>query len=131
MDQNELNQKFQIFEGQIMQVQRQLQAVEHAIVDMQQINFGLDDLVGKTNEEIMAPIGRGVYAKAKLISEDLIVDVGGRNFVKKDIPSTKELIQGQVENLSGIQKELEEELERINEELTQVMRDYQESKTKE
>jgi prefoldin alpha subunit len=131
MDQNELNQKFQIFEGQIMQVQRQLQAVEHAIVDMQQINFGLDDLVGKTNEEIMAPIGRGVYARAKLISEDLIVDVGGRNFVKKDIPSTKELIQGQVENLSGIQKELEEELERINEELTQVMRDYQESKTKE
>ena len=130
MNENELNQRFQSFERQIMQVQEQLAAVEQAILDMSQIEFGLDDLKGKVNEEIMAPVGRGIYVKAKMLSEDLVVDVGGRNFVKKDIDSTKELIRGQVKNLENIKNELNKELDGINEEITQIMRDYQKAMAK-
>ena len=131
MNEQELNQKFQMFEAQIMQVQQQLQAIEQAIVDMQQIDIGLEDLIGKKEEEIMAPIGRGIYVKAKLLSEELVVDVGGKNFVNKDIPETKEMIQGQVKNLEGLKKELESELDKINEELTNTMKDFQKLNSKE
>lgn len=130
MNEHELNQKFQVFERQIMQVQEQLAAVEQAILDLSQIKLGLDDLVGKKDEEIMAPLGRGIYAKAKLLSEELVVDIGGRNFVNKNIPATKELIEGQVKNLDHIKNELNKDLEKINEEITSVMAEHQKSLSK-
>jgi prefoldin alpha subunit len=127
MNQDELNQKFQMFENQIMQLQQQLQVIEQAIMDMTQIDLGLEDLKGKKDEEIMAPIGRGIYVQAKMLSEEMIVDVGGKNFVKKSIPETKELIKSQLKNLEGLKKELEGELDKINSELTSVMKEYQQA----
>lgn len=130
MNEQELTQKFQVFEQQIIQFQEQLRAVEQAIYDMTVITAGLDELVGKKDEEIMAPIGRGIFVKAKLLSEDLTVDVGGKNFVNKSIPETKNLIKTQLENLKGIKKELENELDKINEEITATMMEHQKSMQK-
>jgi prefoldin alpha subunit len=121
MDQNELNQKFMVFEQQIRQIQEQLQLVEQAIFEIGNIKTGLNELVGKVDEEILAPIGKGIYAKTKLLSEELTVDVGGGNFVKKSIPETQNLIDGQLEKLKSIREELENELNKINQELTKVM----------
>ena len=121
MSHEELEQKFRIFEKQIIQIQEQLRAVEQAVLDLSQINLGLDELVGKTNEEIMAPIGKGIFVKAKLISEELTVDVGGGSLVKKNIPDTKKMIQEQIQKLNGMKIELEGGLNKINDELTQTM----------
>jgi prefoldin alpha subunit len=130
MNQEELNKKFMQFEQQIRQIQEQIGAVEQAILDMSQIKMGLDEIKGKKGEEIMAPIGRGVFVKAKLLSEDLTVDVGGKNFVGKSIDDTKKLIEEQVEKLKEIKKELEMELEKINQEITAVMVEHEQSQRK-
>ncbi|MEA3414266.1 MAG: prefoldin subunit alpha [Nanoarchaeota archaeon] len=126
MNQQELEQKFKIFEQQIMQIQQQLEAIEKAILDVSSINTGLEDLKGKTDKEIMAPIGRGIYAKAKLISENLLVDVGEGNFVTKNIDETKIMIKEQMEKLQEMRKMLESEMDRINKELTDTMRSFEE-----
>ena len=117
-NQEELMYKLQMYEQQIQQLQQQLEAVEQAIVEMTSLVLGLDELVGSKDKEILAPIGRGIFVKTKLISEDLTVDVGGKNFVKKSIPETKKLIQDQVIKLKEVKKELEGNLEEINNELT-------------
>ncbi len=119
--QQELMFKLSMFEQQIRQLQQQIQAVEQGIVEMNTLNFGLDELKGSTGKEIMAPIGRGIFAKAKLLSEELTVDVGKGNFVKKDIPDTKKIIEGQIKKLEDIKKELEDNLQRVGEELQKVM----------
>ena len=124
-NQEELMQKLGMYEQQIMQLQQQLEAVEQAIVEMNSLVLGLDELVGKEGKEILAPIGRGIFAKTKLISEDLTVDIGGKNFVKKSIPETKKLIEDQVKKLEEVKKELEDNLEKINEELTKTFMDAQ------
>jgi prefoldin alpha subunit len=118
--QQELMFKLSVFEQHIRQLQQQIQAVEQAIVDMNSLNFGLDELQGKKDKEIFAPIGRGIFAKTKLISEDLLVDVGGKNFVKKTIPEAKEMISKQVEKLEEAKKELEQNLEQVGKELERV-----------
>ena len=123
--QQQLMIKFQMFEQQIQGIQQQLQAVEQALVDMNGLNVGLDELVGKTDKEILAPIGRGIFATTKLISEDLTFDIGGKNFVKKSIPDTKKLIQEQIKKLEKVKGELEGEMEKINSELTKTMIDAQ------
>ena len=81
--QQELMFKLSMFEQQIQQIQQQLQAVEQGVAELTSLNLGLEEIVGSEGKEIMAPIGRGIFVKAKLLSEELIVDVGGKNFVKK------------------------------------------------
>lgn len=125
--QQELVMQFQMFEQQIRMIQEQSQAVEQAIVELGSLNFELDELVGKKDEEILSPIGRGIYAKSKLISEELLVDIGNKNFVKKSIPETKIIVQNQIKKLEKAKEELNKELEKINTQLTEVFMKHQSS----
>ena len=125
-NQEELMQKLGIYEQQIQQLQQQLEAVEQAIIEMNSLLLGLDELVGSKNKEILAPIGRGIFVKTKLLSEELRVDVGGKKFVNKSIPETKKLISEQVVKLEEVKTELNENLEDINKELTAVFMETQE-----
>ena len=74
---------------------------------------------------MFAPLGKGIFVKAKLISEELNVDVGNGNFVKKSIPETKELIEEQIKKLGQIKEELEHNLEQLGGELTAMMNEIQ------
>ena len=123
--QKELTQKFLMFEQQIRLIQEQLQAVEQALFDLETVDIGLEELIGKKDNEILAPIGRGIYAKAKLISDELIVDIGGKNFVNKSIPDTQKILKDQIEKLKKIKEDLNLEMEKINEELTRVFMESQ------
>ena len=125
MNDQELQQRFQIFEQQIMQLQQQLQAVEKAIAEISQLSIDLDGLKGNVDKEILSPIGRGVFVKTKLVSEDLLVDVGGKNFVNKSVSETKEIINEQLEKLGESKESLNQELENLNREITKVFMEHQ------
>lgn len=117
----ELMLKLGTFEQQIQQLQQQLRAVEQGIVELNSLNFGLDELKGGKGKEILSPVGRGIFARTKLLSEELTVDIGGKNFVKKSIPETKKIIEEQTEKLSEIKNGLEKNLENINIEIREVI----------
>ena len=95
-------------------------------MDMNSLNIGLDEIKNSVGKEVLAPLGRGIFVETKLISDKLKVDVGGRNFVKKSIQETKEIIGRQVEKLHEIREELNEKIEDINEELTKTILEAQE-----
>ena len=119
----ELTFKFQMMEQQIVAIQQQLQAVEQTLLDMTSLNLGLDEI--KKDKEILASVGAGIFAKAKIISEELVVGIGDKNYLKKSIPQTKKLIQEQILKLEKVRESLEGELEKINEEITRTMIEYQ------
>ena len=119
----ELTFKFQMLEQQIVAIQQQLQAVEQTLIDMASLNLGLDEI--KKDKEILASVGAGIFAKAKIISEELVVGIGDKNYLKKSIPQTKKLIQEQILKLEKVRESLEGELEKINEEITRTMIEYQ------
>ena len=123
--QRELVFKFQMFEQQMQNIQQQLQAVEQAIVDMGCLNLGLDELKGGKGKEIVAPIGKGIFAKANLSSEELLVDIGEGNIIQKTIPQTKELIQEQIKRLGNAKEELNKAMEEINGELEKIFLEAQ------
>lgn len=126
--QQELMFKLSMFEQQIQQLQQQLQAVEQGIVEMDSLSQGLGELVGSVDKEIMAPIGRGIFVKTKLLSEDLTVDIGNKTFVKKSIPEAQEMIKVQLVKLDEVKKELNDNLEKVGEEMQKVMEEGQEKK---
>jgi prefoldin alpha subunit len=130
-EEQELLYKFSVFEKQIQELQQQIEAIEREIVNLNSLSFGLDELVGGTDKEIFASVGRGIFVKAKLLSEELNVDVGNRNFVKKSIAETKELIREQIKKLEEVRKELEKNLNEIGEELTKMINEAKEKNSHE
>lgn len=117
--------KLQMFDQHIQQIQKQLEAIERGIFEMNELNMGLDDLVNSEGKEIFAPIGRGIFARAKLLSEELHVDIGEGNIVKKTIPETKEIISNQIKKLEDAKKELERAFEESNKELMKLVAEAQ------
>ncbi len=122
-NQQELLFKFSLFERQITEIQQQIEAVQKGILELESLNLGLDDLVGKTDNEIYAPLGKGIFVKARLISETLNVDIGQGNFIQKSIPETKILINEQIQKLKSIKEELESNLEELGEQINNIMKE--------
>jgi prefoldin alpha subunit len=124
-EQQELIFKFSMYERQIREIQQQLEAIERGIVDLNTLNMGLNDLIGSKDKEIYAQLGKGIFVNAKMNSEDLNVDIGDGNFVKKSIPDTQKLIGEQTKKLNEIKRELETSLEDIEKELTKMMNEME------
>ncbi|MEX2017378.1 MAG: prefoldin subunit alpha, partial [Candidatus Pacearchaeota archaeon] len=120
-NQEELMIKFSVFEQQIRQIQQQLEVIERSIVEMSSLQFGMDEFKDSEGKEILAQIGKNIFLKAKVASEDLIVDIGNGNFVKKDIEGTKKLIGEQTKKLENIRDELNSALDGINQEMTNLV----------
>ena len=124
--QQELFFKLSMFEQQIQNIQQQLQAIENAILDMNTLNFDLGNIKGSEGKEVLSSIGKGIFAKTKMISEDLLVNIGGKYIVKKSVGETQGIIQEQIKKLEEIKKELNISLEEINKQLTETMMQHQE-----
>ena len=121
----ELTIKFQMMERQIMGIRQQLQAVEQALFDISALHVGLDEI--KKDKIVLASLGKGIFVKAKIISEDLTVDIGNKNYVKKTLKDTKELIEEQIAKLEEVKGDLNHELDHINKDLTETMLNHQKS----
>jgi len=124
-NQQELVFKLSMFEQQIQQLQQQLQAVEQGIVEMNSLDLGLDELVGSKGKEILAPIGRGIFVKTRLLDEKLSVDIGEKKFIKKSIPDTKKIIKEQIKKLEEVKSELTQKMEETSGKLQQMLMDVQ------
>jgi prefoldin alpha subunit len=120
---NELIIKLGMFEQQINQLQQQIEAIEKSMIDMQLLEAGMDEFKGGEGKEILAQIGKNMFLKTKLASEDIIVDIGGGNFVKKSIDDTKHLIGEQVKKLENMRNELDVVLENISNEMSRMISD--------
>ena len=124
----ELIFKLGMFEQQIHQTQEQIEAVEKGINELANLGFGLDELKGSRGKEILAALGRGVFVSAEVKSENLIVDIGGKNFVRKSIPETKEIIEEQIKKLITVRNELNENMEVINKEMKKAIEEFQKNR---
>ncbi len=123
--QQEVMYQLSFFEQQMNNLNQQLDAIEKAIVEMTSLKKGMDELKGQKGEEILAHLGKGIYVKAELISEEFLVDIGNKSFVKKNIETTKELINEQIEKLGGVKQEIKTNLDELNKEILKMIDEAQ------
>jgi prefoldin alpha subunit len=117
----EVAYKMNFYEQQMQNLQQQLQAVDEGIVELANLSLNLDELKDSKEKEVLASVGRGIFIRAKIKSEDLLVDVGSKNFVKKDIEGTKMLIQDQIDKLEEVKKEIYNSLEELNNQISEII----------
>ncbi|MFZ1970846.1 MAG: hypothetical protein WAU65_01555 [Candidatus Nanoarchaeia archaeon] len=125
MEDQEAVFKLGMMEQQLNQLQQQLQSVVRGISELESLNLGLDEINQAKDKEIFAQIGKGIYIKSKLISEDLIINVGDNNFVNRTVPEVKELIISQIKRLKEVELELSGNINSINNEFLSMIQEYQ------
>src|SRR3989344_6425049 len=111
----ELYLEFQMLDQHIRQLHKQLEAVTQQLVEFTVTSSNLDEFKKiSAGTDIFAPLSSGIFAKASIKdTSDLLVNIGANVVVKKDIDSTKKLIQNQAEEIKKIQKQLIDNMEKM------------------
>jgi len=103
-----LYMEFQVLGQNIKQLEEKTHALNDQLMDLTITNQSLEDMKKiKPDTEILVPLSGGIYAKAQLKdSKNVVVNVGANTTLVKDIPSTKTLIETQIEEVKKLQENL-------------------------
>ena len=118
----EMYMEFQMIDQHIKQMQKQLEMVTHQLIELNATSNSLDEFRKiDSGKEVFVPLSSGIFAKAGIKdTSEVLVNIGANVAVKKDIESTKKLIQGQMEEIRKIQKQMIDELEKLTSHAAQL-----------
>ncbi len=100
---------------QIKQLQQQLEALDEKRQELDNAITSLDELKNSQKKaKMLAPITEGMFISATLdSSEELVVNVGGNVCVKKTVEEAKGMLKERLQEVSGYQESMLEELNRL------------------
>jgi len=125
MAKEEMLMKLSLLEQQARQVEGQIQQVDGQIGEIEVLKNSLLNLGKEKGSEILAPVGKGIFAKSELKEDKFFVNVGAGIFLKKNPEQAVEIIDEQIERLKSLRLELIEAISKINEELNKVVQEAQ------
>ncbi|MEK6872514.1 MAG: prefoldin subunit alpha [Nanoarchaeota archaeon] len=122
--------KIQLMEQEVNQLNQQLQLIEENIREFGELISSLNEIENNKNKDILANLGKRVYLPVEIKDNNLIVDVGKGNFVKKTISETKEIANNQTEKLTEIKQEIMKRLEVLQEEINNLIVEIEKEQSK-
>jgi prefoldin alpha subunit len=112
---NNLNSRYEMFT-------EQLRLVEQQISELSLFSEELDIINQNKNSDILAPIGKSVYAPVRVNTEKkMLVEVGAGYLINKDIKETKEVIMEQKQRLESFKIQISSEIENLTKELQSLI----------
>ncbi len=111
-----------MLEQQGREIQQQVGLVNQKIGELTVLKLSLNRIHETKEKEFLAPLGEGVFLKAKIEEKELFVNVGSKLVVRKSIKETEDLIERQVKQLESVKNELEEQVEKLNTELQKLVK---------
>jgi prefoldin alpha subunit len=87
--------EFKMLDQYIKQLQSQLEMITHQLIELNATSNSLNEFNNlSAGKEMFVPLSSGIFAKASIKdTSELLVNVGANVAVKKDVNSTKKLIQ--------------------------------------
>ena len=125
--------RLSILQEEARRLQEQVQLVNQETADLEIVKTGVDKLGKEKSEEILAPVGKGIFIKSKPLEKELFVNVGKGIMLKKTPKDAIKIIDKQIKQLQDLKQMLINEIEKINTELQEVIiqaQKEQEEKTK-
>jgi prefoldin alpha subunit len=113
--------KLQMIEQEAGQINQQMEIVDQNISEMNDLKSSLEELEKSENKEILANLGKKIFIPVEIKKKELIVEVGNKNFVKKSIPETMKIVDGQIEKLNMLKMQLGERIEALNSEMNRMI----------
>lgn len=117
-DKKVLQEKYfelQLLAQNIKKIQQNLEVLENQFMELLVTEQNLDDLKKlKPKTETIVQVTPGIFTKAELKNpSEVIVNIGADTVVRKDIPSTKALIDKQKDEMQKVQNNLTRELQKM------------------
>lgn len=123
-NQQEILFKLSLIEQKMQNFHQQLQAVEQRMIELETLKIGLEEFNNSKEKEIIAPLGHGIFTKAKIVSDKLIVDIGNNNLIKKSVKDSQKLIIEQIEKLIEAKKKINETLEETSKDAEKMIEGF-------
>ncbi len=102
-------------------LQEQIKAVEQQLLELHHFREELDVLSSKDKSQILAPLGKSVFASAEFnSSEKVFVEVGAGYFVKKSIQDAKLVVEDQTKKFHEFKAQLSAEMSNLTAQLESV-----------
>jgi len=119
----ELQQKlllYQLLQAQLEEFKKQAALLQARFIEIESTRLAVEDVKKvKENNELLIPLGSGMYVNGKMLKGDLLVDIGAGIMTKKPAAEADTLLETkkkEIESLSeNLQKEMMAVIAKINE----------------
>ena len=101
--------------------QEQMQMLDQQIEEIQSIQRSLNEIDKSKENTIYANLGKNIFIKTQITGKDLLVDVGNKTFVKKDIPGTMKVIEDQITKIIEAKGKIVTKLQEIQENMQKIV----------
>ncbi len=126
----ELIFKASLMEKQADELNEHLSYVSRQIAELDEFRESIRILAKTGSKEMLASIGKGVYAKASLEEKKLFVSVGAGVIVRKTPEETEETINRQLKSLHEAKSHLKNQLEICNNVMREILSDIEKKNEK-
>jgi len=123
--------QIQMMEQEANQLNEHLKILDENLTEMGELRESLEEVEKDDCREILANLGKRIYLPVEIKDKKLIVDVGEKRFIRKSIPETKKILEEQIGKLSSAKDKIMEELDKLNQRLSQLMVEIQKEQEKE
>jgi len=120
-EKQELLYKYQFLNQQAKQLEEQLNLIREHKEQLEKLKENIESIKGKSGSEIYAEIGSGIYVKAEMKDEELLVNIGDGKLSKKPIAEVREILEVQEGKIKEIQTNMIENLATITDEIKCVV----------
>jgi|SRR3989344_2144435 len=120
-----------MLEQEAMKLQQQMQMIDQPMFELQNLQFGLQELEKSGEKEMLANLGKNIFIKTQILNKDLLVDVGNRTFIKKNIPETLKVIEEQLEKLIDAKNRILQAMQELQEKMERVIVEAESEEKKE
>ena len=112
-------QQMQEMKQNLQQMQQQLQLLEHQLLELDQVKDTIVEMKkSEKGQEILVPLGAGVFTKATVKdNEKIIMNVGSSVAVDKTLSEAEELVLKQIEELQKIQEQMNKEFAGVSQQM--------------
>jgi prefoldin alpha subunit len=113
--------KLSMLEQQAQEMKQQIESVDLQIRELESLKLSLEKLNENPSNEMLAPIGRGIFVKAELKEKDLFVNVGSNVIVKRTCNEAGEILTKQIEEISKIKRGIENNIGEIESQFLELV----------
>lgn len=102
------------------ELEQRLSFVDQQLIEMKQFEQSIDFIENMDEKEMLAPLGKGVFAKTMINKEQLFVDVGAGVILQKEPKAVRAILKDQTQRLEEMRKDLVSQLNVLSAQLDEL-----------
>ena len=123
MEQQQIMQ-MQMLQQEAEDLNQQLQLIEQNLSEIEALKLSLEEIDKTEDNEILANIGKKLFLPVEIKDNNLFVEIGKGNYVKKTVPETIQVIEEQTKKLIAGKQDVVERLESLQKEVENMMQGF-------